>query len=105
MLAPSTKNSTWATPLVASAALAVMSIAPETVAPATGLVMLTVGSVLSTVTLTLSLSVCPRVSVAVAISVYPPATTRVASQEAEYGSVVSTPMEPPSTKNSTCVTP
>ncbi len=78
-----TKNSTWATPLVASIASAVTSMVPETSAPSIGLVMLTDGCVLSTVTLMLWSAVWPTVSVAVAFSVWAPSPAVEVSQGTE----------------------
>ncbi len=79
---------------------------PPTVAPFTGLVMLTAGSVLSTVTLTAAeMPKLPAASDACAVRLCPPSVPVVVAHDALNGASVSVLSNTPSTKNCTWVTP
>ena len=56
-------------------------------------------------TVTVSVLVCPVVSVAAASMVTVPLVSVVVSRLTVYGALVSTPIDEPSTRKSTCVTP
>ena len=71
--APSSRNWTPATPTL-SVALALTLTVPDTVAPAAGAVMATVGAVVSVMVMLTGadVAVAPRLSVATAVSAYVP---------------------------------
>src|SRR5437868_14376107 len=83
---------------------------PDTVLPATGEVIETVGGVVSlgvlrTVTLIVAVAVLPAASNAEAVSVTEPSATVVESQLNWYGAVVLVPTSVVLARNSTRVTP
>src|SRR5437870_2645708 len=106
-LAPSSLNCTPTTPTL-SVALAETVTVPATVAPATGIVIETVGGVVSaTVTLTAgAVAVLPAASRATAVRMCAPAEASAVFQLVAYGAVVtSAPRLAPSSLNCTATTP
>src|SRR5690242_3369302 len=87
-----------------SVALALTLTVPDTVVPAAGAVIATVGAVVSViVTLTgAEVAVAPRLLVATAVNEYAPGTA--ALHASEYGEVVSSPIFVAPAKNWTFVT-
>jgi len=106
--APLSKNWTPTTP-TSSLALADTVTAPERLAPFAGADMATVGGVVSSATVTVTLAevvVLPAASRATALSTCVPFVAAVGSQERAYGTTVSSaPRATPSRRNCTPTTP